>query len=155
MKTINLFWELKSFEELNSFELYTILKLRSQVFVVEQNCIFLDMDDKDYYSHHLMGWIDKDLAAYSRLIAPGKVYTQMTIGRVVISPKYRNTGSGKELITVSIKRCYELFGKQEIKIGAQFYLKKFYSLFGFTQSSDIYDEDGIEHIEMIKNAQTQ
>jgi ElaA protein len=150
MKTVNLFWELKSFEELNSFELYKILKLRSQVFVVEQNCVFLDMDDKDQYSHHLMGWNNKDLAAYSRLIAPGKVYKQMTIGRVVTSPNYRKTGAGKELITVSIKKCYELFGKEEIKIGAQLYLKKFYSSFGFIQSCDIYDEDGIEHIEMIK-----
>lgn len=125
MKTINLFWELKSFEELNSFELYKILKLRSQVFVVEQNCVFLDMDDKDQYSHHLMGWNNNDLAAYSRLIAPGKVYKQMTIGRVATSPNYRKTGAGKELLTVSIKKCYKLFGKEEIKIGAQFYLKKF------------------------------
>ena len=150
MKTINLLWELKNFEELNSFELYAILRLRSEVFVVEQNCVFLDMDEKDFYSHHLMGWRDKDLAAYSRLIAPGKIYNQMTIGRVVTSPKYRKIGIGKELLSVSIKKCYELFGEEEIKIGAQLYLKKFYSSFGFIQSSNIYDEDGIKHIEMIK-----
>ena len=150
METLNLLWELKSFQELNSYELYTILRLRSEVFVVEQNCVFLDMDEKDSFSHHLMGWNGKDLAAYSRLLAPGKVYNQMTIGRVVTSPKYRKIGLGKELLSVSIKNCYELFGEKEIKIGAQLYLKNFYSSFGFIQSSNIYDEDGIKHIEMLK-----
>jgi len=150
METLNLLWELKSFQELNSYELYTILRLRSEVFVVEQNCVFLDMDEKDLFSHHLMGWSGKDLAAYSRLLAPGKVYNQMTIGRVVTSPKYRKIGLGKELLLVSIKNCYELFGEKEIKIGAQLYLKNFYSSFGFIQSSNIYDEDGIKHIEMLK-----
>ncbi len=118
--------------------------------MVEQNCVFLDMDDKDYNSLHLMGWNNGELAAYSRLIPPGKPYKQMSIGRVVTSSAYRKMGLGKELLQVSIKKCHELFGKEEIKIGAQLYLKNFYSSFGFIQSSDIYDEDGIEHIEMIK-----
>lgn len=152
METVNLSWQLKRFEELNSFELYTILKLRSQVFVVEQNCVFLDIDDKDLYSKHLMGWDNANLAAYCRLIAPGKVYKQM-LGRVVTCPNYRNTGVGRQLLKTSIEKCYELFGKEEIKIGAQLYLKKFYSSFGFIQCSNIYDEDGIEHIQMIKYVQ--
>lgn len=150
MNTIDLSWELKKFDELSPAELYTILKLRSQVFVVEQNCVFLDMDDKDYDSFHLMGWHNHELAAYSRLLPPGKSYKQISIGRIVTSPIFRKRNVGKELLKVSINKCYELFGKEEIKIGAQLYLMDFYNSLDFIQSSDIYDEDGIDHIEMIK-----
>ena len=144
-------WSLKKFENLTPVELYQILRLRSEVFVVEQNCIFLDMDNKDQFSLHLMGYEGENLVASSRLIAPGKVYTEMSIGRVVSSPSYRKSGAGRELMQVSIKKCYELFGEGSIKIGAQLYLKKFYESLGFVQSGDVYDEDGIDHIEMIKS----
>lgn len=151
MNNLTLKWQLCFFESLTPAELYAILRLRSEVFVVEQNCVFLDMDNKDQFCYHLMGWDEDRLVASTRLIAPGKVYPQMSIGRVVTSPAYRNTGAGRKLMIQSIERCYELFGKGPIKIGAQFYLKKFYASLGFVQTGNIYLEDDIEHIEMIKS----
>ena len=143
-------WSLKRFEELSVHELYAILQLRIEVFVVEQNCAFQDADDKDQESHHLMGWLDNKLVAYTRLVPPGYIYEQASIGRVVTSPTVRRFGAGRKLMQESVERTIELFGKGPIKIGAQFYLKSFYESFGFQQTSDIYLEDGIEHIYMIK-----
>lgn len=143
-------WLLKKFEELTPYQLYAILQLRSEVFVVEQNCVFLDADDKDQDSYHLMGFDNNKLVAYTRLVPPGKIYEQASIGRVVTSPLVRKSGTGKELMKQSIDEVYNLFGVQPIKIGAQLYLKQFYGSFGFEQVSDVYLEDGIEHIYMIK-----
>jgi ElaA protein len=143
-------WTLKPFANLTPGELYSILRLRSEVFVVEQNCVFQDMDNKDQQSHHLMGWQDNKLVAYTRLVPPGISYEYPSIGRVVTSPLVRNSGAGKQLVQKSIEEMVRLFGTTPIRIGAQLYLKKFYSSFGFRQSSDIYDEDGIDHIEMTR-----
>ncbi len=142
-------WILKKFEELSVAELYEILKLRSEVFVVEQNCVFLDMDDKDQRSLHLMGLHENKLVAYTRLVPAGVSYEYPSIGRVVTSPTARQNGFGKLLMEKSIQECRNIFGNTTIKIGAQLYLKKFYESFGFIQSSDTYLEDGIEHIEML------
>ncbi|ULQ56604.1 GNAT family N-acetyltransferase [Flavihumibacter rivuli] len=141
-------WQLKQFGELTPEELYQILRLRSEVFVVEQNCVFLDMDNKDQSSWHLMGWQDGLLAAYTRLLPPGLSYEEMSIGRVVSSPAVRGTGIGRELMLESISACRKLFGNGPIRIGAQLYLKKFYASLGFIAEGDIYLEDGIEHVEM-------
>jgi ElaA protein len=143
-------WTVKKFEELSVHELYAILRLRSEIFVVEQNCVFQDMDNKDQFSYHLMGWENNALTAYTRLIPPGKVYDLASIGRVVTSQAARGSGVGKQLMEKSIEEAEKLFGKLPIKIGAQLYLREFYNSFGFKQSSDIYDEDGIDHIEMIR-----
>lgn len=143
-------WELKKFEELDPYEMYEILRLRSEVFVVEQNCVFLDLDNKDQPSYHLMGWDNNSLVAYTRLLPPGVSYEQASIGRVVTSSSARGNGTGKRLMEKSIAVAEELFGKKPIRIGAQLYLKNFYGSLGFEQSSDIYDEDGIDHIEMIR-----
>jgi ElaA protein len=143
-------WLLKKFEALTPFELYAILQLRNEVFVVEQNCVFQDADDKDQASWHLMGMQDDKLVAYTRLVPPGVSYAEPSIGRVVTSPQVRGTGIGKELMQRSIDECYRLFGEQPIKIGAQYYLKQFYGSLGFAQVSEIYLEDGIEHIYMLK-----
>jgi ElaA protein len=143
-------WTVKKFEELSVHELYAILRLRSEIFVVEQNCVFQDMDNKDQFSYHLMGWENNTLTAYTRLIPPGKVYDLASIGRVVTSQAARGSGVGKQLMEKSIEEAEKLFGKLPIKIGAQLYLREFYNSFGFKQSSDIYDEDGIDHIEMIR-----
>jgi ElaA protein len=146
-------WNCKRFEELSAAELYEILRLRSEVFVVEQNCVFLDMDNMDQGCWHLMGTNDAgELMAYTRLVPPGHIYPMASIGRVVSAPAARRTGAGRELMQESIKRVHELFGKGDIKIGAQYYLKNFYASFGFEQVSDIYLEDGIEHIYMILKA---
>jgi ElaA protein len=142
-------WRLKKFDDLSPHELYAILRLRNEVFVVEQNCVFQDADNKDQGSYHYMGYVNNDLAAYTRLVPPGYIYQEASIGRVVSSPAYRGTGIGKLLMINSIENCYSLFGKLPIKIGAQYYLKKFYSSLGFEQVSDIYDEDGIDHIYML------
>lgn len=143
-------WLLKQFDELTPHQLYAILQLRNEVFVVEQNCVFQDADNNDQHSYHLMGFEGHKLIAYSRLVPAGKIYDQVSIGRVVTSPFTRRSGAGKELMKQSIDAVYKLFSIQPIKIGAQFYLKEFYSAFGFEQISSIYLEDGIEHIHMIK-----
>lgn len=143
-------WTLKKFEDLSPDELYAILRLRSEVFVVEQSCVFQDMDDRDQRCYHLMGWQNGLLAAYTRLVPPGVSYEQPSIGRVVTSPATRGSGIGKQLMEKSINETIKLFGKNPIKIGAQLYLKKFYESLGFAQVGDIYDEDGIDHIKMIR-----
>jgi ElaA protein len=144
-------WQSKKFDELRPYELYAILRLRNEVFVVEQNCVFQDADDKDQQSFHFMGWQEKDLVAYTRIVPPGLIYPEASIGRVVTSPSKRGNGLGKELMEQSLKQVIILFGPVTVKIGAQIYLKSFYTSFGFRQSSDIYMEDGIEHIAMIRS----
>lgn len=139
----------KSFTTLTPGELYAILRLRSEVFVVEQNCVFLDADNKDIYCHHLMLFENKQLIAYARLVPPGISYREMSVGRVVTAKDARNKGAGKELMQLAIKYCRKIFGDGPIRIGAQYYLEKFYTEIGFTATGDVYDEDGIEHIEMI------
>ncbi|MGZ5192056.1 MAG: GNAT family N-acetyltransferase [Flavisolibacter sp.] len=142
-------WICKPFEELSPKELYAILQLRNEVFVVEQNCVFQDADDKDQVCWHFMGWLNDQLAAYTRLVPKGISYAETSIGRVVTFPKMRKSGIGKELMERSIQMIFQLWGKQPIRIGAQVYLKRFYESFGFQQCSNIYLEDNIEHIQMI------
>lgn len=148
----NIVWSLKRFEELNNYELYDILRLRSEVFVVEQNCVFLDMDNTDQQCHHLQGRINDQLIVSVRILPPGLAYPEPSIGRVVGSPSYRGKGAGRALMQKAIEETILLYGDQPIKIGAQLYLKKFYEELGFEQSSDIYYEDAIEHIKMIRKA---
>lgn len=145
-------WVCKHFGELTTEELYQILRLRSEVFVVEQNCAYLDMDNKDLDCHHLMGWRERQLVGYSRILRPGISYVESAIGRIVSSPTARGSGVGRELLTQSIRTLYQLHGKRDIRIGAQYYLKKFYESYGFVQAGEIYSEDGIDHIEMILTA---
>ncbi|GHA77992.1 GNAT family N-acetyltransferase [Pontibacter akesuensis] len=141
----------KAFAELTPFEMYDMLRLRSEVFVVEQTCVFLDMDDKDQKCQHLLLYQGDTLVATSRLVPPGLSYPDaMSIGRIVTSMAVRGTGVGKLLVDYSIEECYRLYGKGPIKIGAQVYAKGFYESFGFVQSGEVYDEDGIDHIEMTK-----
>jgi len=146
---MNIHWHCKNFNALTPHELYEIIRLRNEVFVVEQNCVFQDADNKDQQCFHLMGWIDNQLAAYTRLAPPGYIYAEASIGRVVTSPKYRGNKIGYALMKKSIEECKKIFGRSAIKIGAQYYLKNFYASFGFIQISDIYLEDGIEHIYML------
>lgn len=145
----NSHFALKPFEALTPNDLYAIIRLRNEVFVVEQNCVFQDADNKDQNSEHLMYWQGETLIAYCRLLPQGLAYTEMSIGRVVSSPAARGTGAGKQLIAAAINYCYQKFGKEPIRIGAQCYLLKFYAAFGFEEEGDIYLEDGIEHVEMI------
>src|SRR4029079_6119816 len=130
-------WSFKKFDDLTPNELYSVLQLRNEVFVVEQNCVFQDADNKDQGSHHLMGWDNQILVAYSRIVPPGIAYDSFpSIGRVVPSPTTRRNGSGKRLMHQSIEHLQKLFGETSIKLGSQLYLKNFYESFGFLQSSD-------------------
>ncbi len=149
---MEILWTCKSFDSLTLVELYEILALRTEVFVVEQNCPFQEQDGKkDFESFHLMGKTsDNQLVAYSRIVPPNLAFVEGSIGRVVGSPKVRGKGIGKELMEKSIQHFYEKFGTQPIRIGAQYYLKSFYESFGFQKTSDIYLDDDIEHIEMLK-----
>jgi len=143
-------WRFQTFDELSTTELYGILRLRSEVFVLEQRCCFLDMDNKDQLSHHLSGYRDGALMAFARIVPPGLSYEYPAIGRIVVSPRGRGAGYGIELLRASIQKVEELYGKVPIRIGAQLYLKRFYESFGFRQSGDVYLEDDIEHIEMTR-----
>lgn len=140
----------KSFYELSLDELYAILKLRSEVFVVEQNCVFLDLDDKDQKCFHVMLFREEELVAYSRLVPAGLSYPEMAIGRVITASSVRGTGLGKVLMVQSIAYCQQFFGPGDIRLGAQTYALDFYKSLGFEPDGDVYDEDGIEHIEMVK-----
>jgi ElaA protein len=122
-----------------------------EVFVVEQDCVFQDCDDKDQQSYHYMGWQRDKLVAYTRLMPPGIAYANSSIGRVVTSSLVRGNKIGRELMKRSINKMIKLFGKVSITIGAQLYLKNFYESFGFIKTGDIYLEDGIEHIKMQLN----
>lgn len=143
-------WITRSFNELTPEELYKIFQLRAEVFIVEQNCAYLDFDDKDQQSIHLGLWQDNKLLAYSRILPPGLAYEQPSIGRICTSMSARRTGSGRELVKKSIELIYKLYGEQPIKISAQYYLTKFYESFGFQTQGNIYLEDFIDHIAMIK-----
>lgn len=142
-------WSLKKFTELTSSELYAIMQLRNEVFVVEQDCVYQDADNKDQLSYHYMGWLQNKLGAYTRILPPGLAFEEPSIGRVVTSLSARGIGIGRILMEKSIEQLISLYGNTAIKIGAQFYLLKFYSSLGFQQISDIYLEDNIEHVEML------
>jgi ElaA protein len=144
-------WQCKSFSELTNTELYKILQLRSEVFVVEQNCPYQDCDNKDFKSLHLTATEEDIVVAYARILPPGLSYSDAaSIGRVVTSPSARKKNLGRQLMFKSIETVYHLFGNMPIIIGAQLYLKKFYESFSFEQQGEIYLEDGIKHIIMFK-----
>ena len=147
----NITWVTKHFSKLSVDEVYAMLRLRSDVFVVEQHCIFLDADNNDQKAYHVFGYINEELIATTRLFNKDIVYKgYQSIGRVANVAKFRRMGIGKKLMQYSIQQCEQLFGKGPIKIGAQLYLKKFYNELGFEQAGDIYLEDEIDHIPMIR-----
>lgn len=143
-------WSHKPFTELTTAELYEILYLRQEVFIVEQNCPYQDCDRKDLKSLHLMGWGENnDLIAYCRIVAPGISYDEVSIGRVITKPAFRKYGFGKILIAEAIKIIEKYYGNVPIRIGAQSYLLNFYAAFGF-QTLEPYLEDGIPHHIMLR-----
>jgi len=144
-------WQCKSFAGLTNTELYKILQLRNEVFVVEQNCAYQDCDNKDLLSHHLAAWKNEHIVAYSRILPPGIAYPDAaSIGRVVTSSSERGQDLGRQLMSKSLENLYLLFGQVAVIIGAQLYLKKFYQSFSFVQEGEIYLEDNIPHITMKK-----
>jgi ElaA protein len=144
-------WEITRFEDLSPERLYRIMQLRSEVFIVEQNCPYLDPDGKDYKCFHVMGFnSQKEMIAYCRILPEDISYSEVSIGRVLTAEKARGTGAGKQLMKRALDEIELLFGEVPVRIGAQLYLKKFYEGFDFEVISDEYMEDGIPHIEMLR-----
>ena len=143
-------WKIKSFDALSVHELYDLLRLRSEIFVVEQNCVYLDLDGKDKVALHLIGEFEGKIVAHARLFEAGISFDNASIGRVTVDPKYRARKWGHELMQQAIAGVLKHFGESKITIGAQLYLKKFYESHGFVQTSEMYLEDDIPHIEMLK-----
>ena len=142
-------YKVKSFQELNTKELYELLQLRSEVFVVEQDCVYQDVDGKDEKALHVLGFHNDTIAAYSRIFKPGDYFDAASIGRVVISPKLRGQKTGYKLMKVSMNAIKENFKTDTIEISAQVYLKSFYNNLGFIEKGASYLEDGISHIAMV------
>ena len=148
-------WQWTKFSDLSAKQLYEMIALREQVFVVEQECVYLDCDGKDLKSWHLLGWHQissdqEELVAYLRVLPPGLRFDELSIGRVVTSPNYRRQGFGRILMQEGISRISETFGDVPVRIAAQAYLERFYTELGFRKDSEEFLEDNIPHIEMIK-----
>lgn len=139
---------LKKFSELSVNDLYALLQLRNNVFVVEQNCPYPDTDDKDQKAMHLLIWEGSELTAYARILSPGVSYPEASIGRVVTSGNHRGKGLGKILMERCIQETQNLYPQQEIVISAQAHLDKFYSDLGFKAEGEVYPEDDIPHQKM-------
>ncbi|WP_426750517.1 GNAT family N-acetyltransferase [Myxococcus sp. Y35] len=153
-------WQWKSFQALSLDELYDVLALRQEVFVVEQRSIYQDVDGFDRGAEHLLLHDESQdtrvLAAYLRILPPGLKYPgESSLGRVVTSPRARGLGLGRELVARGISRLDSLYPEAPIHIGAQHYLQRFYEGFGFQARGDVYDEDGIPHIDMVRTASGQ
>lgn len=143
-------WKLKSWEELTKKEFHDIIQLREEVFVVEQNCPYLDVDGKDETSYHLFLYKGKELAAYSRLIPKGVSYKEgSSIGRVVVSPRFRNQQLARKMMEIALQKILGIFSSDRIIISAQTYLITFYTSLGFQMTGKEYLEDNLPHIKMI------
>lgn len=152
-------WRCLPFQALSPDTLYRLLRLRSEVFVVEQRCVFLDMDGLDAHCMHVLGErLDSDgrvsLLASARLVPPGRGFAEASIGRVVTAPAARAGGLGHALMRESVRLLLALWGAQPIRIGAQAHLEAFYNRHGFVSDNKPYVEDGIAHIEMIRSRPT-
>lgn len=143
-------WQQLTFEQLSTTQLYQLLKLRVDVFVVEQTCPYPELDDKDHQRgvHHLLGYRDDQLVACARLLPPGISYPSASIGRVATKESERGSGLGHLLLQQALSSCQQLWPEQSIEIGAQEHLAKFYEKHGFVQTSPMYLEDDIPHIDM-------
>ena len=144
-------WQCKFFSDLTNEELYQIIRLRIEVFAVEQNVVYQDCDNRDLQCYHVTGSLDNQIIAYSRILPPDIAYTgAASIGRVVTSFQARGKSLGKQLFEKSLEQVYLLFGPVRVTISAQVYLINFYENFSFIQQGDIYLEDSIPHITMVK-----
>lgn len=145
-------WTIKSFDELTLSEFHDIIQLRLDIFVVEQDCPYLDLDGKDKIAYHFFAKTDEgQTVAYTRLFGPGEYYNEAAIGRVVVHKDFRKDGLGFELMSKSIDQIEAVYKTGTIRIGAQRYLKKFYESLGFISTDEFYMEDGIPHMYMVKS----
>lgn len=142
-------WQTSDFGGLNTLELYAALRLRQQVFVLEQNCAYLDLDNLDQDAVHMMCWREGDLLAYQRCLAPGANFSESALGRIVVSAPARGRDLGRELVRRGIRHNLERWPNNDIRINAQAYLQAFYAELGFVAEGDVFDEDDIPHIQMV------
>lgn len=152
---VDLTWQFSSFRELPRDDLYRVLQLRQQVFVVEQRCIFPDIDGKDAQAYHLLGWpvdAEGELLAYLRILPPGVLHPEPALQRIVTAASVRGRGVGAALMAEGIRRCEVCFGKLPIRISAQVHLTSFYERLGFRRQGEPFDEDGIRHVHMCRPA---
>jgi ElaA protein len=147
-------WQWQMFSQLSGQVLYSVLAARQQVFLLEQQCLYPDIDGLDQNAHHLLGWrtIDdrRQIVAYLRCLAPGAKYAEISLGRVLTTANNRGAGLGRELLVEGIARAERQHPGHRIRIGAQLYLEHFYTDLGFQSVSDPYDDDGIMHIDMLR-----
>ena len=146
---INISWQNCQHNELTTQQLYQILKLRNEVFIVEQQCVYLDVDGQDLVgdNRHIMAWSEDELIAYARILSNQK---PISIGRVIIAPNKRGERLGEQLMTQALKVCDQYWSTEDIILSAQAHLINFYGSFGFIAISEVYDEDGIPHIKMLR-----
>jgi ElaA protein len=142
-------WNLKKFDELTNTELYNLLKERTLVFVVEQNCPYLEVDGKDPFSYHLFKEDNGEIIAYLRILPAGVSYQEVSIGRVFVKKEYRGQRLAEELLTKGLEFIQKELNETTVKIQAQDYLRKFYSSFGFQAITETYLEDNIPHVDML------
>lgn len=142
--------KVKTFQELTTQELYDLLQLRSEVFVVEQDCVYQDIDGKDQKALHVLGFKNNKIIAYTRIFKPGYYFEEASIGRVVVAKSQRQYKYGYDIMIASAEAIKNHFNETKIKISAQVYLKKFYNNLGFNEIGETYLEDDIPHIAMIK-----
>ena len=146
-------WQTTSFQALGNEELYTILRLRQEVFVIEQQCLYQDLDGKDQQATHILCWLGAELMAYQRCLPPGTSYNESSIGRILVAPEARGGGLGRELVARGIRHNRQHWPASDIRINAQAYLEDFYTDLGFATQGGAYDEDGIMHVQMLYLAQ--
>ena len=145
-------WKIKSFDKLTIKELYAILKIRQEVFIVEQTCYYLDADGYDEKAIHIWGEKDEEIVAYCRIFEPKIKYPESSLGRVLTNPSYRNLKLGKVLLKIALNTIEVKFNTPNVRISAQYYLLRFYSEFGFISTGVEYLEDDIPHTEMLRKA---
>ena len=148
----NFIWSCDKFSQLDSLKIYELIKLRVNVFVVEQNCPYPELDDKDIHAEtrHLTAYNNSQLFAYARLLPAGVSYPEVSIGRFAVEESVRRQGLGSLLMEKSLNEITHIWPNSKIRMSAQTYLKDFYEKFGFSKVSDEYLEDGIPHIEMLR-----
>ena len=144
--------QVRSFNDLTIEELYSLLALRAEVFVVEQECAYQDLDGKDLNALHIMGYVNNNLVAYARAFGPGDYFEVASIGRIVVKSDHRSDGYGRKIVIAAEAAIKDNFGTEQIKLSAQSYLKNFYEDMGYQVKGDEYLEDGIPHLAMIKEA---
>jgi len=143
-------WSWHRWDELTPDVLYAFLRLRSAIFVVEQDCVFPEMDGRDPQCEHLCGWNGAELVAYLRLVPPGVRTKEVALGRVVVEKSARGQGLGREVMLEGLKRCAQRYPGQPVKVSAQQHLEAFYDSLGFATDGAAYLEDGIWHVDMVK-----